>query len=47
MGQLKNGQDVTLPDGTIVYSSEVKTPDEPGSVFIGISFFLQMILYKI
>lgn len=35
LGQLKNGEDVTLPDGTIVYAKDVKNPDEPGSVFIG------------
>ncbi|XP_059059090.1 ribonuclease Z, mitochondrial [Achroia grisella] len=34
LGQLKNGQDVVLPDGTLVLSKDVKTPDDPGPVFI-------------
>ncbi|CAG5051844.1 unnamed protein product [Parnassius apollo] len=34
LGQLKNGQDVVLPDGTLVKSKDVKTPDDPGPVFI-------------
>lgn len=35
LGMLKNGQDVVLPDGTLVRSKDVKTPDDPGPVFIG------------
>ncbi|CAH2037919.1 unnamed protein product, partial [Iphiclides podalirius] len=34
LGQLKNGLDVILPDGTVVRSKDVKTPDDPGPVFI-------------
>ncbi|CAH0751050.1 unnamed protein product, partial [Diatraea saccharalis] len=34
LGQLKAGQNVVLPDGTLVLSSDVKTPDDPGPVFI-------------
>ncbi|XP_041978360.1 ribonuclease Z, mitochondrial isoform X2 [Aricia agestis] len=34
LGQLKSGQDVVLPDGTVVRSVDVKTPDDPGPVFI-------------
>ncbi|CAF4900678.1 unnamed protein product [Pieris macdunnoughi] len=34
LGQLKCGQDVVLPDGTLVMSKDVKTPDDPGPVFI-------------
>lgn len=34
LGQLKNGQDVTLPDGTVVYSKDVCHPMTPGPVFI-------------
>ncbi|KAG7303022.1 hypothetical protein JYU34_013030 [Plutella xylostella] len=34
LGQLKAGHDVVLPDGTIVLSKDVKTPDDPGPVFI-------------
>ncbi|XP_061377114.1 ribonuclease Z, mitochondrial isoform X5 [Danaus plexippus] len=34
LGQLKSGQDVVLPDGTLVHSKDVKTPDDPGPVFI-------------
>lgn len=34
LGQLKNGQDVTLPDGRVVKAAEVKGPDDPGPVFI-------------
>lgn len=35
LGQLKSGFDVVLPNGTLVLSSDVKTPDDPGPVFIG------------
>ncbi|XP_075973216.1 ribonuclease Z isoform X2 [Anticarsia gemmatalis] len=34
LGQLKSGQDVVLPDGTLVLAKDVKTPDDPGPVFI-------------
>lgn len=34
LGRLKNGHDVTLPDGRVVKASEVKGPDDPGPVFI-------------
>ncbi|XP_062548161.1 ribonuclease Z, mitochondrial isoform X2 [Armigeres subalbatus] len=34
LGQLKNGNDVTLPNGTVVKSSDVRGPDDPGPVFI-------------
>ncbi|KAJ2939219.1 hypothetical protein O0L34_g8533 [Tuta absoluta] len=34
LGQLKSGQNVVLPDGTLVLSKDVKTPDDPGPVFI-------------
>ncbi|XP_050670855.1 ribonuclease Z, mitochondrial isoform X5 [Leptidea sinapis] len=34
LGQLKSGQDVMLPDGRVVLSKDVKTPDDPGPVFI-------------
>ncbi|XP_023943248.2 ribonuclease Z, mitochondrial isoform X2 [Bicyclus anynana] len=34
LGQLKSGHDVLLPDGKIVLSKDVKTPDDPGPVFI-------------
>lgn len=35
LGRLKAGEDVTLPDGTLVRAKDVKSPDEPGAVFIG------------
>lgn len=34
LGQLKNGHDVTLPNGQVVKASDVKGPDDPGPVFI-------------
>ncbi|XP_050085993.1 ribonuclease Z, mitochondrial [Anopheles aquasalis] len=34
LGQLKNGNDVTLPDGRLVRSCDVRAPDDPGPVFI-------------
>ncbi|XP_063380691.1 ribonuclease Z, mitochondrial [Cydia fagiglandana] len=34
LGQLKSGIDVVLADGTLVLSKDVKTPDDPGPVFI-------------
>lgn len=36
LGQLKNGIDITLPNGNIVKASDVITPGDPGPVFIGI-----------
>lgn len=36
LGQLKAGQDITLPDGTIVLSKDVCSPPTPGPVFLGI-----------
>ena len=35
LGKLKAGIDVTLPDGTVVLSSDVCSPLDPGPVFIG------------
>lgn len=35
LGLLKTGRDITLNDGTIVKSSEVCEPDDPGPVFLG------------
>lgn len=35
LGILKNGEDVQLPDGNVVYSKDVTFPDEIGPVFIG------------
>lgn len=34
LGRLKNGFDVTLPDGSIVKADDVRGPASPGSVFI-------------
>ncbi|XP_077300737.1 ribonuclease Z [Arctopsyche grandis] len=34
LGLLKSGQNVTLPDGTVINANDVKTPDEPGALFI-------------
>ncbi|XP_015588985.1 ribonuclease Z, mitochondrial [Cephus cinctus] len=34
LGQLKAGNDVTLPDGTLIKSADVCTPQCPGPVFI-------------
>ncbi|XP_064478963.1 ribonuclease Z, mitochondrial-like isoform X2 [Ornithodoros turicata] len=34
LGELKNGKDVTLPNGNIVKSSDVVSAEEPGPVFI-------------
>ena len=33
-GQLKAGKDVTLPCGKIVLADSVRTPDDPGPVFL-------------
>ena len=35
LGDLKKGQDVTLPNGKVVLASDVTDPDDPGPVFIG------------
>uniref|UniRef100_A0A182S923 Zinc phosphodiesterase ELAC protein 2 n=1 Tax=Anopheles maculatus TaxID=74869 RepID=A0A182S923_9DIPT len=34
LGQLKNGNDITLPDGRVVRSADVRAPDDPGPVFM-------------
>ncbi|CAI6346770.1 unnamed protein product [Macrosiphum euphorbiae] len=34
LGLLKSGNDITLSDGTLVKSSDVTSPDDPGPVFI-------------
>ncbi|XP_050298698.1 ribonuclease Z, mitochondrial isoform X2 [Anthonomus grandis grandis] len=34
LGRLKNGEDVTLPNGTVVKSKDVCEPDDPGPIFI-------------
>lgn len=35
LGLLKSGKDITLPDGTLVKSCDVTSPDDPGPIFIG------------
>jgi ribonuclease Z len=35
LGKLKSGIDVTLPDGTVVLSDDVRSPDCPGPIFVG------------
>lgn len=35
LGKLKNGEDVTLTNGTVVKSCDVCEPDDPGPLFIG------------
>lgn len=34
LGRLKNGFDVTLPNGTVVKADDVRGPSSPGSVFV-------------
>lgn len=46
LGQLKSGIDITLPDGTIVKSSDVTSPDDPGPVFIGRVLITYLNLYS-
>lgn len=36
LGLLKSGQNVTLPNGDVINANDVKTPDEPGAIFIGL-----------
>lgn len=35
LGKLKGGEDVTLGNGVVVRSVDVRDPDDPGPVFIG------------
>lgn len=35
LGRLKSGEDITLNDGSVVKSSDVTSPSDPGPVFIG------------
>lgn len=37
LGQLKAGQDITLPDGTVVLSKDVCSPPTPGPTVLGMS----------
>ncbi|GAB0087583.1 Ribonuclease Z [Sergentomyia squamirostris] len=50
LGQLKNGMDITLPDGKVVKSSDVREPDDPGPLFIFIDIpdeeYLQVLMEK-
>lgn len=34
LGQLKNGNSITLPDGTTVHKKDVCSADDPGPIFI-------------
>ncbi|XP_060521936.1 ribonuclease Z, mitochondrial isoform X2 [Cylas formicarius] len=34
LGRLKNGEDIVLANGTVVASSQVREPDDPGPVFL-------------
>lgn len=34
LGQLKNGNDVSLPNGNVVKASDVRAPDDPGPAFV-------------
>lgn len=34
LGQLKNGIDITLPNGKKIFANDVKAPDDPGPIFI-------------
>lgn len=35
LGRLKNGETLTLENGTIVRPEDVKEPDDPGPIFLG------------
>lgn len=41
LGQLKAGEDVVLPDGTVVLSKDVCSPQIPGPTFIGMLTYLR------
>lgn len=34
LGRLKSGEDIILNDGTLVYSKDVTSPNDPGAIFI-------------
>lgn len=46
LGQLKAGMDITLPDGTVVKSSDVCLPDDPGPVMLGKIFYSRIVFYQ-
>lgn len=37
LGKLKIGEDITLESGVVVQSVDVREPDDPGPIFIGIT----------
>jgi len=43
LGKLKAGEDVTLMDGTVVKSADVRLPDDPGPVFLGTQVFMHKV----
>lgn len=45
LGQLKAGEDVTLEDGTVVYSKDVCSPPIPGPTFLGMSMILRCVVF--
>lgn len=46
LGQLKNGQDITLPDGTVVLSKDVCSPTTPGPIFLSMLINDFELIYK-
>lgn len=50
LGKLKNGETITLEDGATIHPENVREPDDPGPIFLGmtsddISYFLYDIMY--
>lgn len=37
LGRLKNGEDVILPNGSVIRSSDVTDPEQPGPIVLGMS----------
>lgn len=37
LGKLKNGETLTLENGTVVYPADVRDPDDPGPIFLGLN----------
>lgn len=53
LGKLKSGEDITLPSGVLVKAADVREPNDPGPVFIGICsifffcFFITLVTFNL
>lgn len=46
LGKLKNGETVTLENGSVIRAENVREPDDPGPIFLGNNMII-ILAYKI